>query len=186
MNLKRALLFARDLVASVLHEGCLAVDATCGNGHDTLFLAALVGETGRVLAFDIQEQAIKNTRERLTAAGLLSRVTLIPVSHSLMSEYIDRPVAAVMFNLGYLPGSDHALATKPETTICALKAALLALCPGGMVTVLVYRGHTGGKAEYKEVWDHLVNLPQQEYSVLEYRFINQAGAPPLLLAVSRL
>ncbi len=184
--LKKALLFARELLEPVLREGSTAVDATCGNGHDTLFLATLVGETGRVLALDIQEQAIKNTRERLAAAGLLPRVTLVQADHSDLARYINSPVAAVMFNLGYLPGGDHNLVTKPETTVRAVQAALLKLDRGGMVTIVVYRGHAGGRAEYEAVFSFLSGLPQREYSVLEYRFINQAGDPPLLLAASRL
>jgi tRNA1(Val) A37 N6-methylase TrmN6 len=183
--LKKALLFARDLLIPVLKEGNTAVDATCGNGHDTLFLASRVGATGRVLAFDIQEQAIANTRERLAQAKLLSRVTLVRADHSSLARYVDGPVHAVMFNLGYLPGGDHSLMTRPETTVAALEVSLSLLCSGGIVTVVVYSGHSGGKTEYTAVREYLSLLPQREFTVLEYRFINQAGDPPLLLAVSR-
>ena len=53
--------FIRDHVK----EGDICIDATAGNGNDTLVLCELVGDAGKVFAFDIQEMAVKNTRERL-------------------------------------------------------------------------------------------------------------------------
>ncbi len=184
--MKKPLLFARKLVTGALKHGDLAVDATCGNGHDTLFLAGLVGQAGRVLAFDIQEEAIVRTRERLSAAGVDSRVTLIRHCHAGLAEHLDSPVGAVMFNLGYLPGGDHSTVTGAETTLPALRAALAALNRGGVITLIVYTGHPGGKEEYEALVAYAVSLPQQEFTVLEYRFINQANNPPLLLAITRL
>jgi len=58
-------------------EGDTVVDATCGNGNDTAFLASLVGENGRVFGFDIQDKAIANTTKKLTDLNLIDRVTLI-------------------------------------------------------------------------------------------------------------
>ncbi|MBS4023518.1 MAG: methyltransferase domain-containing protein [Dethiobacter sp.] len=183
--MKKPLLFARELVAGVLKPGTLAVDATCGNGHDTVFMAGLVGETGRVLAMDIQEEAIIKTGERLAAAGLSERVTLIKANHAGMSQFMQGNVKAVMFNLGYLPGGDHSIVTRPQTSLAALKAALNALESGGMVTLAIYRGHAGGNDEYTVLSEYAALLPQQEFSVLEYRFINQRNDPPLLLAINR-
>jgi len=91
-----------------------------------------------------------------------------------------------MFNLGYLPGGDHAIKTRPHTTLAALAAALGALKRGGIITLVVYSGHPGGEEEYRAVKAYLAGLPQQEFAVLEYRFINQKNMPPLLFAVTRL
>ncbi len=135
-------------VAAVLRPGDAAVDATAGNGHDTVFLAGLVGGTGTVIAFDVQAQAIASTRERLAAAGLLERVELVHGSHAGIAEHAaPGSVAAVMFNLGYLPGGDHSLITRREETLAALEAAMAVLRPGGLLTIVCYPGHPGGDEE---------------------------------------
>lgn len=135
-------------IAAVLQPGDAAIDATAGNGHDTSFLAEKVGCTGKVIAFDVQEQAIFSTRERLAAAGLLERVELVQGSHAAMAKHAaPGSVAAVMFNLGYLPGGDHTVITRAEDTLRALDAALGVLKPGGILTVVCYPGHAGGDEE---------------------------------------
>jgi predicted methyltransferase len=135
-------------ITAVLREGDLAIDATAGNGHDTVFLATLVGAAGKVIAFDVQEQAIASTKERLAAAGLLERVALVHGSHGLIAEHAQSgSAAAVMFNLGYLPGGDHAVITRTSDTLQALDAALVALKPGGILTIVCYPGHEGGDQE---------------------------------------
>ncbi len=132
----------------MLRAGDLAVDATAGNGHDTLFLAERVGEDGRVIAFDIQAAAIDATRMRLEAAGLSGRVELHQASHGRLLETAGRgTVTAVMFNLGYFPGGDHAVITRTEETLAALGQALEALRPGGLLTIVCYPGHPGGDEE---------------------------------------
>ncbi|NLN06493.1 MAG: methyltransferase domain-containing protein [Firmicutes bacterium] len=183
---KKALLFARELVAAAVEKGATVVDATCGNGHDTVFLAELVGAAGRVYAFDIQEKAIAATKERLGQHGLLDRVTLLHASHDDRAKWPPAPVSAVMFNLGYLPGGDHSLVTTAKSSVAALQIATDRLKPGGIITLVVYTGHPGGREEYSEVRRFLTGLPQAEYTVLEYRLINQVNNPPLLLAVQRL
>jgi len=135
-------------IAAVLREGDTAIDATAGNGHDTAFLAKLVGETGKVIAFDVQEQAIASTRERLAAHDLLDRVTLIHGSHASIADHAQPgSVAAVMFNLGYLPGADHAVITQTAETLHALDEALRTLKPDGILTIVCYPGHEGGDRE---------------------------------------
>ncbi len=142
-------------LAQMLAPGDIAIDATAGNGHDTLFLARQVGPAGRVHAFDIQARALAATRERLAAASLTGRVTLYQAGHEQMRERLppglDGQVAAVTFNLGYLPGGDHALVTRPDTTLAALDQAVTLLRPGGLLSVLVYRGHAGGQEEAEAV-----------------------------------
>lgn len=147
-------------LAAHLGAGDRVVDATAGNGHDTLFLARQVGARGQVWAFDVQAPALAATRERLQAAGLTDRVRLIHAGHQSMARHLP-PAAlgqlrAVMFNLGYLPGGDHALTTRPETTLAALQAAWDALAPGGVISLMIYRGHPGGAAEFEAVanWCH--------------------------------
>ena len=146
---------AHEAVASVLGEGSLAVDATAGNGHDTCFLAGQVGASGHVWALDVQPAAIEATSRKLADAGLVDRVTLLCESHAQMQDCAGMApagrVGAVMFNLGYLPGSDRELVTRAESTIPALEQALTLLAPGGCLSVMVYRGHEGGDTEWDAV-----------------------------------
>jgi len=145
-----------------LHAGDVAVDATAGNGHDTLFLAREVGPEGHVFAFDIQPQALEETRKRLEEAGAESRVTLLHAGHEEMEARLPREVhgrlAAVMFNLGYLPGSDKQVVTAPTTTLQALEQAARLLAPGGLLSILAYRGHPGGQEEADAVHEQLSAL----------------------------
>lgn len=183
--------FAHQLVSERVRPGDTAIDATAGNGNDTLLLAQWVGDGGVVYSFDIQAEALNHTRERLSA-GLpeaLGRVRLIERSHAELLEAIPSElhgsVAAVMFNLGYLPGGDHAVVTRPDSTLPALEAALALLRAGGIVTAIVYSGHPGGLDEAHAVERWAAALPQQEYRVLKYQFANQRNHPPYLIAVEK-
>jgi predicted methyltransferase len=129
----------------------IAVDATAGNGHDTLFLAQSVGPTGIVYAIDIQPASITASRQRIVDAGVDKSVVLIQASHDNWSAILPaehyRKVDAVMMNLGYLPGGDQAIKTQAESTTKAIREAFAWLKPGGILTVLVYIGHPGGEEE---------------------------------------
>jgi predicted methyltransferase len=183
--IKKPLKMAREYIAACVAGGELTVDATAGNGYDTLFLARLVGVNGKVMAFDIQKKAIESTCRRLKAAKMLSRVDLIPEGHENMAHYIHQPVAAVMFNLGYLPGGDHLLTTRPQTTLSALQAALRLLRPGGVATIVCYTGHQGGPEEKAALLGYLSALEQKYFTVLHYALLNQINEPPSLLVVEK-
>lgn len=130
--------------------GSVLVDATAGRGRDTLFLARVAGPVGRVHAFDVQAEALRATARRLERAGCAGRVTLFHCGHERMAEKLEHErgrVAAVMFNLGFLPWSESALTTRADTTACALEAAWSLLGPGGMLSVACYAGHAGGAGE---------------------------------------
>lgn len=176
---------AQSAIAEVLTPGVIAVDATVGNGHDTLFLAERVGETGRVYGFDSQAQAISATRARLVEAQLLPRVTLIEVGHEKMRLHIAEGVRprAVMFNLGYLPGSDKQHITRAVTTQPALEQACDCLAPGGRISLVLYTGHPGGREEADDVHEYVATLGT------EWRVNHEpppvAGAPELLLLERR-
>ncbi len=161
------------------------MDATCGNGHDTLFLARQVGPSGRVYAFDVQAAALRVTRERLASSDVLERATLFEQGHEAVQEALPTDVRgrvqAIMFNLGYLPGSDKTRITRPETTIPALDAALAVLAPGGVVTVVCYLGHPGGRDEAPAVEAWAEALDPHAYRALTCRPANPAEAPRLLI-----
>jgi len=139
---------ARDFIAPAVRPGAVALDATAGTGADTAFLATAVGPRGRVLACDIQPAAIERARARLAAQGLTDRVQWLITCHARLSDHTDGiRFTAAMFNLGWLPGGDHGIVTRPATTTAALAAAAARLGPGGRLSIVVYRGHAGGPAE---------------------------------------
>ncbi len=148
MMIERPTAAAHRVVSEVVKPGDLVVDGTAGNGHDTLFLARLVGESGRVLAFDVQEPAIISTRTRVDEAGVGEWVELRQESHGKLLERVGRDATtAVMFNLGYLPGGDHAVITEVGETGKAVVQSLFALKSGGVMTIVCYSGHPGGQEE---------------------------------------
>lgn len=134
-------------------QGALAIDATLGNGLDTDFL---LDHFERVVAFDIQKQAIDDYPQKDN-----SRLRLIADSHHRMSDYVLEPVDCVMFNLGYLPGSDHEKITRPETSTDAILQGLSLLRPGGFMTIASYIGHDGGASERDAVLEVLRSLPKR-------------------------
>jgi predicted methyltransferase len=134
-----------------LSPGQQVVDATAGNGHDTVFLARQVGASGHVVAFDVQAPACAATRRRLAKTNVSDRVTVVHAGHETMRDHVEAPIHAAMFNLGYLPRHDHDCITRPDTTVAALNAACALMTEGGLITVLAYRGHDGGPEEAERV-----------------------------------
>jgi 16S rRNA C1402 N4-methylase RsmH len=173
-------------VTASLPEGGFAVDATVGNGYDTLFLADRVGPSGRVLGFDVQKMALNNASELIRFAGTLDRVRLVLGCHSgLARSLMGYPrVDAAMFNLGYLPRGDRRIVTRPSTTIPAITALVERLAPSGRISVIAYRGHPEGPAEYQAVRDFLAERTDLEVRELTGDPENDAG-PRLFLVKLR-
>lgn len=184
---------AHGFVARAMGSGGVAVDATAGNGNDTVFLAQLVGAEGRVFAFDVQEAAIRSTAEKLVSASLADRVTLVHDSHANMLKYVlgdvngdvHGPVRAVMFNLGYLPRGDKSVITRADSTLAALEASLSLLAPGGIIVAVLYVGHPGGQEEADAVMDWSEELDPKRYQVFRYDLVNVKTNPPFLLAIEK-
>ncbi len=145
-----------------LRSGAIAIDATAGNGHDSVFLAEAVGPTGHVFCIDIQSRALGNTRARLDALKLTARVSLIEADHADLAHLVPRHlhprIGAILFNLGYLPGADKALITRPESSVAALDSALAMLPPRGVIAVVGYRGHPGGEDECHVIAQRLSDI----------------------------
>lgn len=189
MSLSRVLPFAKELLQKTVEPGGIVVDATIGNGHDTVYLAELVGESGKVYGFDIQEQAVMNTKERLQEKGIENRAQIHLKGHECVKEVIPCDqhglVQAAIFNLGYLPGSDKEIVTKPDSTLKAVQSLLDILKPGGLIILVVYYGHQGGSEEKDQLMNYLKNLDQPTAHVMQYQFINQKNNPPFLIAVEK-
>lgn len=183
--LRNARHLAADYLRRVLREGDTVIDATMGNGQDTLFLCELVGETGHVYAFDVQQEAVDRTRERLTQATVAQRATLILAGHETMAEHVTQPVQAVVFNLGWLPGAQHAVTTLEKTTLLAVQAACELIIPGGLVTVCIYPGHPEGRRELEALQEFAASLNVRKLNVLWHRFLNAPPHTPQLLLIQR-
>ena len=183
--LRNARHLAADYMIRTIREGDTVVDATMGNGKDTLFLCDLVGETGHVYAFDVQAEAVERTRERVREAGFEDRTTLFLAGHETMAEHIKAPVQAVMFNLGWLPGAQHIVTTKTDTTIKAVHAALELIVPGGIVTVCVYPGHEEGTRELEALKEYVSGLSVRTFNVLYHSFVNASSQTPQLFLIQR-
>lgn len=182
-----ALQYSHKLIKSYVKPGDFVIDATAGNGHDTTLLAQLVGPKGQVFSYDIQSEAIRKTRIRLEKEGLIERVRLIQRGHETMEQDLidNRQSSAIMFNLGYLPGGDQTIITRPNTTIRAIKTGLTRLKTRGVITIVAYYGHPGGQVELNMLTDFLKNLNQQYFDVLQYQFINQICQPPILYIIEK-
>ena len=176
---------AKEICKVKINKGDVVVDATMGNGNDTIFLAQLVGEQGKVYSFDIQKIALENTRKRLKESNMEGHVQLILDGHENLYKYINEKVTLVMFNLGYLPNACRSITTKGETTILAIKKALELLKENGVIILVIYYGHEEGKAERKMLYEFTSCLNQKEYNVVNLRFTNQINNPPELLCIEK-
>jgi len=183
--IKNSLHQSHDIVKKAVSYGDIVIDATMGNGNDTLFLAGLVGPTGKVYSFDIQEKAILNTKEKLSSNDLLNRVELINDGHQNMDLYVKEPVKAVMFNLGYLPGGDHSICTKGETTIAAVKKAMQLLCLNGIISIVIYYGGDSGFDEKESVLKFIETIDPKSFTVMKTEFVNQINNPPILVCIEK-
>lgn len=160
--------------------GGLYLDATCGNGNDTLFLCRLAGQNGRVLAMDIQQKAVDRTNKRLTDAGYEKVGRAVLYDHAKLGELVQPgKVDCVLFNFGWLPGADHAVFSTADSSIPALEAALQAVRPGGVVSAILYSGAVIGTDEKQAVLAWLRALPLKDFTVLVCDFANWAETAPL-------
>ncbi len=182
-------------------SACCCVDATAGKGNDTLFMCQNMEQSGKVYAFDIQKEALDAAKGLLCENGYLTKegnstengchraipqVELILDSHEHMEQYVSaESVDVMMFNLGYLPGGDHSLATKPATTITAIEKGLELLKVGGVMSVCIYSGGDSGFEERDAVLDYLEALDAKQYTVIMSSFYNKPNHPPIPVLIQK-
>jgi predicted methyltransferase len=181
---------AHQLVKDKVKPSNWVIDATAGNGNDTCFLADLVGEQGKVFAFDIQQDAIDNTHVLLQQYGFQEWVELILSDHANLRQHIPANyvgnISVIMFNLGYLPGSDKRIITQSASTLAALNTALELLASGGLITILAYPGHPGGGEETVEVTHWCECLNPQHYCLTKYQSHCSGTATPVLFVIEKI
>ena len=176
---------SKEISKEKVQEEDIVIDATMGNGNDTAFLSELVGDKGKVYAFDIQEVAVKSTRERLQRLGLEKRVELIHDGHENIEKYVDEKVKLIIYNLGYLPKGDHKLTTKSETTIESIKKGLELLDSNGVILIVIYPGHESGRLEKLALEEFTKDIKQREFNVVNINFTNQVNNPPELICIEK-
>ncbi|WP_195928171.1 class I SAM-dependent methyltransferase [Lactococcus lactis] len=184
------------MLKDIIKTNDVVVDATMGNGYDTQFLAEL---GAKVYAFDVQEEALNATENRLDDAGIKNQifkknlsnlltepsVNLILSGHEKLSEYVKEPIKAAIFNLGYLPKTDKSVVTRADTTLTALDALTNQLVVGGRIAIMIYYGHEGGTEEKDAVIKWTSNLPQKDWEVTSYAPLNQIHTPPILVLIEK-
>lgn len=176
---------AHHQLKKLIRAGDTVIDASAGNGHDTLFLARQVSASGKVLALDIQAQAIAATRKRLQQENI-HWVELIQANHGDLAKLVplQQRVRAIVFNLGYLPGSDKRVVTQAQYTLKALQAGLDLLDAPAIISILCYRGHDGGMQEYEGINDWLSHLDTNLYRIEQFSNPQTRALSPVLVTIT--
>lgn len=175
---------AHSAIQSHVKAGDTVVDATLGNGYDTLFLATLVGSRGVVHGFDIQAKALQSVQQKLEHENM-TQIQLHHLGHEKMESVLPQQVQAVMFNLGYLPGGDKQVITSAQSTITALQSSLKLLAAKGIVTIVAYIGHPGGQEEADAVMNFCQTLDEDTFTVILHQSSSKNPLAPFLLTIER-
>lgn len=175
-------LLTKMILRDVVKEGYKCIDATVGNGHDTLTLSDIVGDQGHIYGFDVQEQALEMTKEKLEGR---KNYSLFLMGHEHMKSVIEGPIDFIIFNLGYLPKADKSITTKKTTTLQAIESSLDLLKCHGVLWIAIYPGHDAGKEEADAIEDYVSDLEQKSYSVVKMSFMNQRNNPPYIIGVEK-
>lgn len=175
-----ALTLAHSFLSSHVRPGDLCIDATAGRGRDTVFLCRLVGDSGRVLAYDIQQNAVDETTALLEKEQLSHIGRVFQKSHDRMAEDAKpETVRAIVFNFGWLPGGDHNVFTRAETSIRAIEQGLKLLTPDGVMSLSIYYGKENGTAERDALLSYLSSIDPKTATVLISNFINRKNNPAI-------
>lgn len=172
------------LIKEKVQPGDICIDATAGRGNDTLLLAKLVGESGHVTAFDIQQDAVDSTKALLAANGMTERTDVLLKSHSEMGElFEENTVSCITFNFGWLPKGDHNIFTSKSTSIPAIEQGLKLLKSGGIMTLIIYYGRETGFEERDALLEYLPTIDSSRFTVIEMPFVNRPNCPPIPIII---
>lgn len=185
MQTLNAILLCHNLLLPKVREAHCLVDATTGNGKDTVFLAQNSAADSMVYAFDIQEQAIVAASKHIKDHELAHKVQFICDNHKNVGQYIEQPIDVAMFNLGYLPGEQHEIRTTAQTTMLALVAVISRLAVGGIISIVAYPGHEGGREENNSIREYIRELPSKQFTVVAIDMLNHRKNPPILYVIEK-
>ncbi|MGN0421118.1 MAG: tRNA (mnm(5)s(2)U34)-methyltransferase [Lachnospiraceae bacterium] len=186
MNPSQITDWCHEIIRSQVPEEGFYIDATMGKGKDTLLLCQMAGHNGKVLAFDVQGQALEQTRKLLEENHVADRACLILDGHEHMDQYAEEESAdAICFNFGYLPGGDHNIATSADTSIEAIQKGLKILKHGGLMSLCIYSGGDTGFEEKERILEFLKKIPAREYTVIVNEYYNRENHPPIPVFIYR-
>ncbi|GEL77940.1 tRNA (mnm(5)s(2)U34)-methyltransferase [Tenuibacillus multivorans] len=184
--MKAIIPFAHDLLKQYIQPGSVVVDATLGNGHDSLYLSQLVGHDGRVIAFDVQQEAIDTSSQWLQQHDV-SNVDMILSGHEhAVHELTQRGIQSIdgaIFNLGYLPGSNKHITTSSQTTIQAIKGLFSILKDNRIIVIVIYPGHDEGKEERDALMNVLKQIPANHADIAKYQMVNRSESAPFVIGI---
>lgn len=173
---KKIVDIAHDFLEPILNEESIAVDFTCGQGFDTLFLAK---HSRKTFAFDIQEKAIQQTKTRCEEAGI-GNVEVILDSHINIKQYIKHFHVGI-FNCGYLPHGEKNVTTHGEEVLRAIHESLDVIEKDGRIVVVLYPGFENGKQESCMIENETRKLSSKYYDVMKFQLTNRNEAPYLII-----
>lgn len=171
------------LINSFIKENFICLDATVGNGNDTLKILRALNGTGKIYGLDIQFNAIESTKALLASESSETEVILINDNHEFLDKYIHEKLNFIIYNLGYLPGGNKEIKTEADSTLNSLKKSIDLLSDKGLILITVYLSHPGGMDEYRTIINYLSELNQRKYNVFKLQFINQKNNPPITIGV---
>lgn len=161
------------------------VDATVGNGHDTLWLTESA-KNAKIYGFDVQSIAINHAKERLESSGIDNqKVTFINDSHANIDLHVHEEIDLILFNFGYLPGGDKTITTTKQTSLIAIEKSLKMLRKAGIAILVVYPGHEEGEKEAEAIEQTVASLPWELYHVYHYCIMNNTKKPPRVYVVKK-
>jgi tRNA1(Val) A37 N6-methylase TrmN6 len=175
------LILAKELWEKHVQKDDLVIDATCGNGHDTLFLAKL--PLRQLIAIDLQKEAIEATRAALEKELSPKEQRRVLLKHQSHQSFEKIEAQLIVYNLGYLPKGNKAITTKVETTLQSVHAATQILAPNGALSITCYPGHEEGAKEKTAILQWATNLPSDQWSVCHHEWVNRPSSPSLFWIV---
>jgi len=185
MVISNALGLSKEYMDKKMENALVVVDATMGNGFDTLYLRSKLDEKAFLYAFDIQKTAIENTKKRLIENKIYSNIKLINDSHVEFKKYIDKKVDLIVYNLGYLPKGDKNITTLSESTLESIKNGMDILNYEGLIIITIYPGHIEGEKELNVISKFLKSVDQKNFEIMKMEFYNHINNPPVLYIIER-
>lgn len=184
MRLNNLLDIQKLLIKTYLDRISVGVDATLGNGNDTVTMCEMFGDSIKIYAFDIQKQAIESSKKSIDSK-YLGNIKFINDSHEYIDNYVTERPELIMFNLGYLPKSDHVIKTNSYTTLRALKKSVKMVKPGGLITIMFYIGHDNAR-EYNNLIEFVRILDPSKFKAIHVNPVNQDSNAPKLVVIQKL
>lgn len=188
MIARRTTFWVQEILKPYVEKARILVDGTAGNGWDTLYLVKYSSKEARIFSFDIQPDAIENTRNLIEKDNLegLKKVNFVCENHKNFQEHIKNPIDVAMMNLGYLPNGKKFLTTHVEDSFETIIQLMFKLKLHGAMSITCYPGHPEGKIEYEVISDFLATISSQDFQIMRIEKWNHIAEPPIAFLIERI